>query len=136
MFKSAFRKAKQIRFTERTLSGMSPDLSWPDLTQVTCEPWERALSKERNSVAWRHGGLNQFMRCVEQRLRREEEAENLHSTTAVINPLPVIRGANHKGTATAAAADPAENVAAPVGRKAHGRLSCKYLFGLKGGVTG
>ena len=31
VFKPAFRKAKQTRFTERTLAGMSPDLSWPDL---------------------------------------------------------------------------------------------------------
>ena len=113
VFKPAFRKAKQIRVMERTLAGMLPDLSWPDLMQVTCKPWERAFSKERNAVAWRHRGLNSFMWCVEHRLRQEEEAAKLHSATAVLNPPPVICGASHKG-AGAGAADPADNVAAPV----------------------
>ena len=69
-------------------------------------------------------------------MRREEEAAKLHIATTVLNPLPVIRGSNHKVAAVAATDDPMENVAAPAVRKAHERLSSKDLFGPKGGVTG
>ena len=91
---------------------------------------------ERNTVAWRHRGLNPFTRCVDHRLQREEESTKLHSATSVLNPLPVIRGANHKGAEATAAADPKENLAAPAGLKAYNRMLSKDLFGLNGGVTG
>ena len=92
--------------------------------------------KERNAVAWRHGGINPFTRCVEHRLRREEKATKLHSATAVLKMLPVIRGANHKGAAAATVAEPADNVAVSDGCKANDHMSLKDLFSLKGGVTG
>ena len=136
VFKTPFRKVNQIRVMERTFAGMFPDLSWTDPMKVMCEPWESAFSKERNAVAWRHGGLNSFTRCMEHRLHQEEDVAKLHSTTAVLNPLPVIRVADHKGVPEAPAVDPADNVAAPYGHKAYKRLLSKDLFGLKGSVTG
>ena len=108
--------------------------------QVTCDPGERAFSKERSTVAWRHGGLNLSTRCVDHLLQQEEEAAKMHSETAVLNPLLVVLGANRKGeaaaTAAAAAANPADNMTAPASRKVHERLSSKVLYGLKGSVTG
>ena len=91
------------------------------------------LPKHISKACKHHGGLNLFTHCVEHRPQREEEVANLHRTTAVLNPLPVLRGTNHK--VAAAAADPMENMAAPAGRKAHERLSLKDLFGLMDGVT-
>ena len=135
VFKPAFRKAKQICVTERTLAGMLPDLSWSDLMQFMCDLWKREFLKERNSVDWLHRGLNPFIWCVENRLWREEEVAKLHSATSIFNPLLVICGANHK-CAEAAAADPAYNVVAPAGCKVHKGLMSKDLFGLKGGVMG
>ena len=84
-------------------------------------------------MAWHHRNLNPFTCCVDYRLWREEEAANLHSATAVLNPLLVIRGANHKGVA---AAEPVDNVALSDVRKSRKRLFSKEIFNIKVGVTG